>query len=261
MKNIILKLSLLIISGYVALQSAQADAILQVTEIFEIESFGSNDSGTIEWYEIQNTGDTAYSNILFAIDLNEYDTAGPSSGEPIWTGFEFDQDDTIVIQPNEVLIVLNKTIDSFAAPTLVDNFQNFWFGNTNSGLNFAYSEFGPSFAESIESIYLYEDDADLKEEYLASASYNTNSTGAATSGTYTFSPGQSLLQPSQIGFNGNFQSVGVAGEAGSELQLIGSPGFVAMIPEPSAFALLTLSGIFLLRRRRNLKRGMTSQTS
>lgn len=198
--------------------------------ISEVAAWGNNNTlYDTDWFELTNTGDSSVSISGWKIDDSSKSFAKAVSLSGITR-----------IAAGESVI--------FTEGSKQASFLNTWFGGqTPAALQVGtYSGNGVGLSTDGDAIYLY----DSKGAVQASVSFGTSSTAAPlrTFDNAAGVNGATIAQLSSVGVNGAFVAANGVAE-------IGSPGSIAAVPEPEAYALL-IAGLGLIAtvaRRRQIR--------
>lgn len=210
-----------LLGSLVITSHSQGAAILRITEI--MAQSGAGGTGTPDWFEVSNLGDTSLSIVGYRMDdsSNSFATA---------VALNLVSD----IGAGETVVFLETNSDAD-----ITTFRSFW--NVPLSVQIGrYSGSGVGLSASGDGVNLFTSTG----EAVTGASYSSATTGATFEFSYD-STGAALggATPSSVGVNGAYLATG----GPNDVSNIGSPG---VIPEPSAAALALLPGFaFLLRRR------------
>jgi hypothetical protein len=214
--------------GAIALAAGTASAELTVTEAF----VGlSGEDGTVDWFELTNTGNSAMDTASLVYDDDSADIADGG------------QLDSFMLAPGESAVFLisddNEPSNEDDFTTATGEFDAIW----GAGINVGLTNGGGNLGQGGDAINLFS----VSDMMLIS----TTDTPGALSGNLQTIDFVSGATASVLGVNGAFESNPFfndnLGLPGNEAILVGSPG---VIPAPGAAALLSVAGLAAARRRR-----------
>lgn len=193
----------------------------------------SGEDGTVDWFEITNTGASAFDTGTLAYDD---DSAALADGGIL---------DSVMLGAGQSMIVLisddNEASDDVTYASAIEEFNAIWGYTGLIGL----SNGGGGLGQGGDQINLI----DVMTETVISF---VDVPGALSGGLSTIQFDEmGNASPSIAGVNGAYSSIAFfndnLGLPGNEAVLVGNPGFV---PAPGAVAMLGLGGLIAGRRRR-----------
>ena len=208
--------------------STTANAALTISEVHPTGS--STFSYGSDWFELTNTGATAFDISGYKVDdnSNAFATARDLLG-------------VTSIAPGQSVIFMEAT--PATAADKIAAFKAVWFGSNVPAdlLIGTYSGSGIGLSSSGDNVVIFDGSGNrvVGVDFGAATLSVTFDNAAGAGGTAA--PFPIIARLSEVGVNGAFTSAD--GE-------IGSPGRIAAIPEPTALGLIALAGVAMAARRR-----------
>lgn len=211
-----------------AATAGAASANLTITEIW---SGLSGEDGTVDWFEVTNTGAANVDTGLYL-----YDDVSADLLEAVSLP-------SFILAPGESAVILLEAApaDGVTYATALEEFTAIWGGGINVGV---VSPDGAGLGQGGDTVNIF-----LGGSVVDSLSY----TAAQSNVLETIENDINGVRLSVLGENGAFASASFfndnLGLPGNSATLIGSPGF-SSIPAPAALSALALAGLAGARRRR-----------